>query len=37
MVHAWRLGRFHPKTNEWMEFEAPLQEDFTHQLQADSL
>jgi 23S rRNA-/tRNA-specific pseudouridylate synthase len=37
MVHAWRLGRFHPKTNEWMEFEAPPPADFTHKLQADSL
>src|SRR3990172_1351740 len=24
LLHAWKLGLFHPKTNEWMEFEAPL-------------
>ncbi|MGI8437672.1 MAG: RluA family pseudouridine synthase [Chthoniobacterales bacterium] len=28
MLHAWRLGFTHPRSNEWMEFEAPLPEDF---------
>ena len=29
MLHAWKLGVFHPRTDEWMESEAPLPEDFT--------
>ncbi len=28
LLHAWKLGFFHPRTNEWMEFEAPLPPDF---------
>lgn len=28
LLHAWKLGLFHPRTNEWMEFEAPLPADF---------
>ena len=32
MLHAWRLGFFHPKTDAWMEFEAPLPADFTNWL-----
>ncbi len=28
MLHAWRLGFTHPRTNEWKEFEAPLPADF---------
>ena len=28
MLHAWRLGLFHPRTKEWMEFEAPPPADF---------
>ena len=28
MLHAWRLGFTHPRTGKWMEFEAPLPEDF---------
>jgi len=35
MLHAWKLGLFHPKTNEWMESEAPPPADFKHQLQKD--
>jgi 23S rRNA pseudouridine1911/1915/1917 synthase len=27
MLHAWRLGFTHPKTGQWMVFEAPLPED----------
>ena len=37
MFHAWKLGLFHPRTNNWMECEAPPPADFTHKLQADSL
>ncbi|MDE2181088.1 MAG: RluA family pseudouridine synthase, partial [candidate division NC10 bacterium] len=29
LLHAWKLGLFHPRTDEWMEFEAPLPPDFT--------
>jgi 23S rRNA pseudouridine1911/1915/1917 synthase len=28
LLHAWKLGLFHPRTNKWMEFEAPLPADF---------
>ncbi len=28
MLHALKIGLFHPKTGEWMEFVAPLHEDF---------
>jgi 23S rRNA pseudouridine1911/1915/1917 synthase len=28
MLHAWKLGFHHPRTNEWKEFEAPLPDDF---------
>jgi 23S rRNA pseudouridine1911/1915/1917 synthase len=28
MLHALKLGFYHPKSNEWMEFLAPLPEDF---------
>ena len=28
LLHAWKLGFFHPRTNDWMEFEAPLPADF---------
>ncbi len=28
MLHAWRLGFFHPRTKGWMEFEAPIPDDF---------
>nr|WP_217671695.1 MULTISPECIES: RluA family pseudouridine synthase [unclassified Marinitoga] len=28
MLHALKLGLFHPRTGEWMEFVAPLPEDF---------
>src|SRR3954468_10405035 len=29
MLHAWKLGFTHPRTTEWIEFEAPLPDDFT--------
>jgi 23S rRNA pseudouridine1911/1915/1917 synthase len=28
MLHAWRLGFFHPMTNNWLVFEAGLPDDF---------
>ena len=28
MLHAWRLGFFHPRTNQWMQFQSPLPEEF---------
>jgi 23S rRNA pseudouridine1911/1915/1917 synthase len=28
MLHALKLGFYHPKSNEWMEFLAPLPDDF---------
>ena len=28
MLHAWKLGFTHPRTNEWMEFQAPVPQDF---------
>lgn len=28
MLHAWRLGFFHPIQQNWMEFAAPLPDDF---------
>ncbi len=28
LLHAWRLAFHHPKTAEWMSFEAPLPQDF---------
>lgn len=33
MLHAWRLGFTHPKSNEWLQFEAPLPGDFNEALQ----
>ena len=28
MLHAWKLGFSHPRTNEWKQFEAPMPADF---------
>jgi 23S rRNA pseudouridine1911/1915/1917 synthase len=28
MLHAWRLGFFHPISENWLEFEAELPDDF---------
>lgn len=36
LLHAWKLGLFHPRTEKWMEFEAPLPPDFTSRLHAAS-
>src|SRR3712207_1213543 len=33
MLHAWRLGFNHPRTTEWMQFEAPLPGDFNAALE----
>ena len=35
LLHAWKLGLFHPRTNEWMEFQAPLPADFTSWLHTE--
>src|SRR5574337_1127834 len=35
LLHAWKLGLFHPRTDAWMEFEASLPADFTSWLHAD--
>ena len=36
LLHAWKLGLFHPRTNNWMEFEAPLPADFASWLPTNS-
>jgi 23S rRNA pseudouridine1911/1915/1917 synthase len=28
MLHAWRLGFFHPIAENWLEFEAGIPDDF---------
>ena len=28
MLHAWKLGFTHPRTNEWLQFESVIPEDF---------
>ena len=35
MLHAWRLGLFHPRTDSWMESEAPLPADFASRLHTE--
>lgn len=37
MLHAWRLGFVHPRTQEPLEFEAPMPADFRVALQAAGL
>jgi 23S rRNA pseudouridine1911/1915/1917 synthase len=32
MLHAWKLGFRHPRTEEWKSFEAPLPDDFQEAL-----
>jgi 23S rRNA pseudouridine1911/1915/1917 synthase len=32
MLHAWKLGFRHPRTQEWKNFEAPLPDDFQEAL-----
>jgi hypothetical protein len=29
MLHAWKLGFHHPRTGDWIDFEALLPDDFT--------
>jgi 23S rRNA pseudouridine1911/1915/1917 synthase len=37
MLHAWKLGFFHPRTGEWKHFEAPLPDDFNQAIAATGL
>jgi 23S rRNA pseudouridine1911/1915/1917 synthase len=37
MLHAWRLGFRHPRTEEWKSFEAPLPDDFNRAIEASGL
>jgi 23S rRNA pseudouridine1911/1915/1917 synthase len=37
MLHAWKLGFRHPRTEEWKHFEAPLPGDFKDAITASSL
>jgi 23S rRNA pseudouridine1911/1915/1917 synthase len=34
MLHAWKLGFRHPRTDEWMTFEAPLPNDFAEAMRS---
>ena len=36
LLHAWKLGLFHPRTHAWMEFEAPIPADFASWLQTEA-
>ncbi len=37
MLHAWKLGFRHPRTEQWKSFEAALPDDFTYALAAHGL
>src|SRR6266545_579961 len=37
MLHAWKLGFRHPRTDEWKNFEAPLPDDFNQAIAASGL
>jgi 23S rRNA pseudouridine1911/1915/1917 synthase len=37
MLHAWKLGFRHPRTEEWKSFEAPLPDDFNQAIAASGL
>ncbi len=37
MLHAWKLGFRHPRTEEWKRFEAPLPDDFKEAITASGL
>ncbi len=37
MLHAWKLGFRHPRTEEWKSFEAPLPDDFNQAIAATGL
>jgi 23S rRNA pseudouridine1911/1915/1917 synthase len=34
MLHAWKLGFCHPRTDEWKNFEAPVPDDFNRAIAA---
>jgi 23S rRNA pseudouridine1911/1915/1917 synthase len=34
MLHAWKLGFYHPRIGEWKNFEAPLPADFQQAVRA---
>ena len=37
MLHAWKLGFHHPRTDEWKNFEAPLPDDFNQAIAGSGL
>jgi 23S rRNA pseudouridine1911/1915/1917 synthase len=37
MLHAWKLGFRHPRTEEWKSFEAPIPDDFKEAIKAVGL
>ena len=37
MLHAWKLGFHHPRTNEWKVWEAPLPDDFNQAIAVTKL
>ena len=37
MLHAWKLGFRHPRTEEWKSFEAPLPDDFNQAIAVSGL
>jgi 23S rRNA pseudouridine1911/1915/1917 synthase len=37
MLHAWKLGFRHPRTEEWKSFEAPIPDDFKEAITASAL
>jgi 23S rRNA pseudouridine1911/1915/1917 synthase len=37
MLHAWKLGFTHPRSNEWKKFEAAMPNDFADALKASGL
>ena len=37
MLHAWKLGFRHPRTEEWKHFEAPLPDDFNQAIAGSGL
>lgn len=37
MLHAWKLGFSHPRTNEWQSFEAALPDDFQEAMATSDL
>ena len=37
MLHAWKLGFRHTRTEEWKSFEAPLPDDFNQAIAANGM